>query len=73
MTASRIWDGASPLNGSGDDVVRISPSISGFETVTIQHSGSSNLIGPYLGQHLLGGGTFLLEVTADGAWTFAPS
>jgi hypothetical protein len=32
-----------------------------------------NEIGPYLGEVLLGGGTYFLEVIADGAWTIAPS
>ncbi|MEX1278111.1 MAG: hypothetical protein WEI16_03575, partial [Chloroflexota bacterium] len=89
VTAARVWDGMSPLNGSGDDVVRVNPRIAGLARATVQHTGSSNFavwaysasggdllvneIGAYLGEVLLGGGTFLLEITADGAWTVAPS
>lgn len=88
VTAARPWDGSSALNGHGDDVVRISPPISGLAIVTMQHTGSSNFavfsysssgadllvneIGPYLGQVVVPSGTFLLEITADGAWTVAP-
>ena len=83
VTSARAWDGSSPLNGSGDEVVQISPFISGLTTVTVQHTGSSNFavfaysssgtdllvneIGAYLGEVLLGDGTFLLKVTADGS------
>jgi hypothetical protein len=89
VTAARAWDGTSALNGSGDDVVRVSPQIEGLATANVQHTGSSNFaifaysssgadllvneIGAYVGEVLLGGGTFLVEVTADGAWTIAPS
>jgi hypothetical protein len=88
VTSARSWNGVSPLTGSGDDVALVSPPFSGFTTVTLQHTGSSNFaiwayspsdtdllvneIGPYLGDVLVAGGTFLLEVTADGAWTVAP-
>ena len=89
VTAARAWNPSAPLNGRGDDVVRITPPISGFASATVQHTGSSNFaiwayassgadllvneIGSYLGDVLIASGTFLFEVSADGAWTVAPN
>jgi hypothetical protein len=42
ITAARAWDGAATLTGSGDDVVLISPALSGLTTAAITHDGASN-------------------------------
>lgn len=89
VTAARLWDGASGLSGSGDDVIHIDPAIEGLATFNITHSGTSNFaviaysdagadllvneIGAYSGESAIGSGTFLLEITADGAWTITRS
>ncbi len=85
VAAARAWDGTGSLSGKGDDVVAISPQSSGLTTITITHDGVSNFvvtsydssgqnllvneIGQYGGQTTLPAGSFLLSVTADGAWT----
>jgi hypothetical protein len=89
VTAARLWDGTSALSGSGDDVIHIDPAIEGLATFNITHNGSGNFavfaysdsgsdllvneIGAYSGESLVGSGTFLLEISADGAWTVTPS
>jgi len=88
VTSARRWDPALPLTGKGDDVVAVAPSANGLTIVTLKHSGSSNFailayrsdgsdllvneIGKYSGETTLADGTFLLEVTADGAWSVTP-
>ncbi|MCV0377538.1 MAG: hypothetical protein K5835_18840, partial [Microbacterium sp.] len=91
VTEARAWDGASEMTGTGDDVVRIDPNISGLMTANVSHSGSGNFaifaygagpfgadllvneIGNYSGEVAIGSGAFLLEITADGAWSISPS
>ena len=38
------WDGSQALAGRGDDVATLEPRSSGLQTVTINHSGSSNFV-----------------------------
>jgi hypothetical protein len=82
------WDQAATAGGIGDDVVIVDPPTSGLKTVTIIHNGSANFavwayassgtdllvneIGPYSGESLLGDGTFLIEIAADGSWSISP-
>lgn len=87
--AAREWDPAGAVEGSADDVIRLSEEVSGFTTVNIAHSGDENFvvwaytasdrdllvneIGQYAGEHVLPSGTFLIVVEADGDWIIAPS
>lgn len=80
---------AGQLAGQGDDVVLVQPPVSGLMTAAVTHTGSGNFaviaystdsadllineIGSYSGEVLVGDGTFLLQVTADGSWTVTPS
>jgi len=84
-TAARTWGGTGTLSGKGDDVVIISPAAAGLTTITSTHNGAANFvvtsynssgsnllvneIGHYTGQTTLPDGSFLLSITADGAWT----
>jgi hypothetical protein len=87
VTEAFRWDGSEVLTGSGDDVAILEPPSSGLQSTTLTHSGSGNFaiwaygpstdllvneIGNYSGEVLLADGTFLLEITADGAWTIGP-
>jgi hypothetical protein len=85
---ARKWTQGSNLGGQGDDVVVLEPPTSGLTSTTITHTGSSNFavwswslygrdllvneIGSYNGEVLLGDGTILFEVKADGAWSMTP-
>jgi hypothetical protein len=89
LANAQPWDPSVPMNGIGDDVVRLSPASSALTTLRVIHDGSSNFaiisysdsgadllvneIGAYTGDVLLAPGTFLLEVSADGAWSVTPS
>lgn len=89
LTAAFAWDGTAALTGTGDDVARIEPNISGLVSAQVTHSGESNFvvivysadgpdllvneIGNYSGEVLIGAGAFFLEITADGSWSVAPS
>jgi hypothetical protein len=82
------WDQAASVTGTGDDVVLVDPPTTGLTTVDITHNGSANFavwaygstgtdllvneIGPYAGESLLGDGTFLVEIAADGSWSITP-
>jgi hypothetical protein len=82
------WDQAASATGTGDDVVLVDPPTSGLTTVNITHNGSANFavwaygssgtdllvneIGNYAGESLLGDGTFLIEIAADGSWSITP-
>ncbi len=73
--------------GTGDDVLRLTEPSEGLESVSMTHSGSGNFavwshggsfpdllaneIGSYEGESLLPGGTELVVVEADGAWTLS--
>ena len=88
LASARAWNPASALTGSGDDVVRLSPSSEGLVTLALTHDGESNFavtsygaddrsllvneIGGFSGEVALPGGTLLLQVEADGSWTAAP-
>ena len=79
------WDPTASLKSTGDGVFLVDPPSSGFVTLDLAHRGESNFvvwayavsgmdllaneIGNFTGQTLLPEGTFLLVVTADGAWT----
>jgi hypothetical protein len=87
-TKARSWSGSGALSGNGDDVVRVSPTVSGFTAVTLSHSGDSNFIvtsyandgtdlvvneiGSYRGSKTLPSGTYAIEVEADGSWSITP-
>ncbi|MCA1568714.1 MAG: hypothetical protein LC798_00005 [Chloroflexi bacterium] len=85
---ARKWTQASNLTGTGDDVVMLDPGTSGLATSVFAHQGSGNFavwsysssgvellvneIGAYSGEVLLGAGTLLFEITADGPWSMTP-
>jgi hypothetical protein len=91
VTAALTWDVESAVSGTGDDVVRIDPPVSGLLTADVSHTGVSNFaiisygggpfgqdllvneIGAYDGEVIVADGTFLIEITADGDWSIAPS
>jgi hypothetical protein len=86
LTRTRKWDTSKTLSGRGDDVVQLSEAISGLATTTVTHRGRSNFavhsygdsgsdllvneIGNYKAEIQLPDGTLLLQVQADGAWSF---
>jgi hypothetical protein len=88
VSDARVWNGASALKGSGDDVVAVVPAISGLVTVNVAYSGADNFavtaytssdssllvntIGKFSGQEQLPDGTIVLDVIASGAWSMAP-
>ena len=79
-----VWTGTT--SGKGPAVLRIGPgAVDGLATIAFTHTGSSNFavwaygdsrdllineIGKYSGETLLPSGTVLVEIEADGAWTF---
>lgn len=89
VTSAPRWDAAKATKGTGDAVLVVSPPSSGLAAFDITHNGSSNFavtaysgaggdllvneIGHYAGQQALPDGTFLVTITADGAWTLTPS
>jgi hypothetical protein len=89
LSAATSWDGVSPISGTGDSVVKIPGGLPKVTVVAISHDGSRNFavwsytskdrdltvnqVGAYTGRHVLGSGTLLLVITADGNWAFAPS
>ena len=87
VTDAFEWDGAEPLAGSGDDVAILDPASEGLKSTTITHEGDGNFtvwaygpdaellvneIGAFSGEVLVPAGTFLFEITANGAWTISP-
>jgi hypothetical protein len=86
VTRARKWATSGALTGKGDDVVQLSPAVSGLITTTVSHRGSSNFaihsysdsgvdllvneIGKYKGEIQLPDGTYVVQVEADGAWSF---
>lgn len=87
VTAARAWDPSTPLTGKGDDVVQVTPAVSGLVSATITHDGSSNFavtaytdspnllvneVGAFTGDEIVPDGTVLLRVQADGNWTVTP-
>jgi hypothetical protein len=87
VTEAFSWDGAETLSGTGDDVAILEPPSSGLKSVDLTHQGDANFaiwaygsttdllvneVGQYSGEVLLPDGTFLLEITANGAWTISP-
>jgi len=88
VTDAFHWDGSQTLSGSGDDVAILDPPSAGLKSVTLTHQGAENFViwgyassstdllvnevGQYSGEVLLADGTFLLEISADGAWTVSP-
>lgn len=88
VASARVWDGATTLTGTGDDVVQIVPASSGLVTLDIASKGQGNFavsafspsgsdllvneIGKFSGQVLLPDGSFALSVTADGTWSAKP-
>jgi hypothetical protein len=86
ISRAKKWNGRQTLHGRGDDVVQLNPRSSGLTTTRIEHKGSSNFvvtaygdssellvneIGRYRGESLLPDGTVLIEITADGLWSFS--
>ena len=87
-TEAQPWDGTSPLKGTSDDVVMQSPPSSGLITLDLTYVGKGNFaviaftpegadllaneIGNFTGTVVEPNGTFLLEISADGAWTITP-
>lgn len=88
-SAADTWDTSITLHGSGDYVMQLDQATSGFTVLDATYSGDGNFavwsygfdstdllineIGAYDGQSILSEGTFLLEITAEGAWTMAIS
>ena len=88
VVKARVWNTTQNLAGTGDGVVQLRPASSGFATTNVVHKGSSNFvvytynlsgrelqvneIGRYRGEILLPDGTILIQVMADGTWTFTP-
>ncbi len=87
VTDAFEWDGAEPLAGSGDDVAILDPASEGLKSTTITHEGDGNFavwafgpepdllvneIGAFSGEVRVPAGTFLFEITANGAWTISP-
>lgn len=87
VTRAPQWNGNRALEGRGDSVIALNPPSSGLTTTTIRHDGSSNFvvyaygqtsellvneIGRYRGESLLPDGTVVLEINADGRWSFSP-
>jgi hypothetical protein len=86
ISRARTWATSGALTGKGDDVVQLSPPVAGFATTTVSHRGSANFvvhsysdsgvdllvneIGNYKAEIQLPDGTLLLQVEADGAWSF---
>jgi len=89
LSAAKTWDPATPLTGRGDEVVALSPAVSGLMTATISHKGAANFvvyayspsggdllvneIGNFSGEEALPDGTYLLQINADGTWTVTPT
>ena len=86
VTRAKQWNGRQTLDGRGDQVIRLDPSSSGLVSTRIRHDGSSNFavmaygdttellvneIGRYRGESLLPNGTIVLEISADGRWSFS--
>ena len=42
VTDARAWDGQAELTGTGDDVVKIDPALSGLVTANVSHDGEGN-------------------------------
>jgi hypothetical protein len=87
VTEAFRWDGTETLTGTGDHVAILDPASSGLKSMTLTHAGDGNFavwaygpatdllvneIGSYSGEVLLPDGTFLFEITANGAWTLSP-
>ena len=83
--SARVWTGASPVSGTGDDVLQLSPTSAAHAVATFSYGGSGaftvdgfspsgddglvSTIGPFHGQVPLLEGTFLLEVQGVGSWS----
>jgi hypothetical protein len=89
LSAAKVWDPTTPLAGRGDDVIAVSPAVSGLMTATISHKGQANFvvyayspsgqdllvneIGNFSGEEAVPDGTYLLQINADGTWTVTPT
>ena len=85
LSAARVWSGPS-IEGRGDQVLKLDPPAEGLATAQVTHSGTSNFIvqthggnalklpinkiGDYSGEVQLPSGTTVVEIRADGAWSF---
>ncbi|MFI7057432.1 hypothetical protein ACIBLB_35700 [Streptosporangium canum] len=85
LSAARTWSGP-VIEGRGDQVLRLDPPAEGLATAQVTHSGKANFIvqthggsvlnlpineiGNYSGEVQLPSGTTLVEIRADGAWSF---
>jgi hypothetical protein len=88
VTSAPTWDPAERTKGTGDSVLVVTPVSSGLVTLDLKHAGSSNFavhayspdgtdllaneIGKFSGQVLFPDGTYLVTVSADGAWSMTP-
>lgn len=86
-SSARTWDGTGPIEGRGDDVIRVIPPADDLFTITLTHRGQSNFIiwaydgsfpdlvvneiGRFEGQVLMPDGE-LWAITAGGNWSIAP-
>ena len=81
ITSAQVWDPATALAGTGDNVYQVVPPSDGFVTLTLTYKGEDNFIvhsysddgsdslaneiGNFSGEVVFPDGTFLLEVDAD--------
>lgn len=88
LNMATLWSGSDSLMGTGDAVVVIPGGLTKATPTAILHTGSSNFIvrgygdtsssglvneiGAYQGTKLLPRGLNVLEITADGSWSFIP-
>lgn len=85
VTAARVWEAGAAGAGTGDDVLLLEEPPTGLVVSTIKHTGTSNFaiwsysldgadllaneIGAYSGEVIIPPGTYVLAITADGAWS----
>ena len=88
VTSAVKWDAASKFTGKRSNVLWVTGEVGDFFVTRITHRGTSNFIvhayslddtellvneiGNYTGEQILPVGTILIEVIADGTWTFLP-
>jgi hypothetical protein len=88
ISAARAWGGSERLVGDGPDVVLVLPPTSADLTTEVRYDGTNtfavaahatsgkqeilNVVGPFTGPMPLPGGTSLIEVEADDAWSIDP-
>jgi hypothetical protein len=84
--SARRWDLSATLTGTGDDVIRVTGTVSGLASSVVKHSGKRNFavvtftddgrdliineIGRYSGEILMPTGLIAIVISADGKWSF---